>query len=232
MENPSYAKTDFPTLEPVYDSFTTRLKNALDNEISFNGGYKNYCVCIVDIVNSSKITASLPKAKVCKYYSIFLNSMAMIAKEFGGKVVKNVGDSLLYYFPYTSDSSDKQSFVDPLECSMAMIEAHGVINQKMHEEGLPPLNYRISADYGSVVTAKTVTSANEDVFGATVNICAKINHIAAPNSMVVGSDLFEIVKSFDGYQFEPVAVYSSGFKLQYSVYSVKYHKVRRWFFST
>ena len=157
--------------------------------------------------------------------------MALIAKEFGGKVVKNIGDSLLYYFPQTSDGSNKHSFVDPLECSIAMIEAHGVINQKMREEGLPPVNYRISADYGSVVTAKTVTSANEDVFGATVNICVKINHVAVPNSMVIGSDLYEVVKSFDGYQFEPVTMYSSGFKLQYPVYSVKYHKVRRWIFS-
>jgi len=228
MENPSYKKGSLPTLEPVSDNFTIRLKNVLDNEISFNGDYKNYCICIVDIVNSGKITAPLPKVKVCKYYSIFLNSMAMIAKEFGGKVVKNIGDSLLYYFPQTSDNSDKHSFVDPLECSMAMIEAHGVINQKMREERLPPVNYRISADYGSVATAKTITSANEDVFGATVNICAKINRIAIPNSMVIGSDLFEIVKSFYGYKFEPVAVYSSGFKLQYPVYSVKYQKVRRW----
>ena len=227
MENLSYVKADLPTLEPVSGSFTTRLKNALDSEISFNGGYKNYCVCIVDIVNSSKITAPLPKEKVCKYYSIFLNSMAMITKEFGGKVVKNVGDSLLYYFPQTSDDSNKHNFIDPLECSMAMIEAHGVINQKMREEGLPSVNYRISADYGSVVTAKTVTSANEDVFGATVNMCAKINRSAIPNSMVIGGDLFEIVKSFDGYQFEPVAVYSSGFKFEYTVYSVTYHKSRR-----
>ena len=116
---------------------------------------------------------------------------------------------------------------DSLECSMAMIEAHGLINQKMREEGLPPVNYRISADYGSVVTAKTVTSSNEDVFGATVNMCAKINYIATPNSMVIGGDLFEVVKSFYGYQFEPVAVYSSGFKFQYTVYSVKYHELRR-----
>lgn len=231
MENPYYAKADFPILEPISDSLTMRLKNVLDNEISFNGDHKNYCVCIVDIVNSSRITAALPKEKACRYYSIFLNSMAMIAKEFGGKVVKNVGDSLLYYFPQTLDDSNKNNFIDPLECSMAMIEAHGVINQKMREERLPPVNYRISADYGSVMTAKTVTSANEDVFGATVNMCAKINHTAIPNSMVIGGDLFEIVKSFDGYQFEPVAVYSSGFKFQYTVYSVSYHKSRRWIFS-
>lgn len=231
MENLFRTKKDFPALEPISDGFTSRLKNALDNEISFNGDYKNYCICIVDIVNSSKITAPLPKAKVCKYYSIFLNSMAMIAKEFGGRVVKNVGDSLLYYFPQTSDNSNKHSFIDPLECSMAMIEAHDVINQKMHEQGLPPISYRISADYGNVMTAKTIASPNEDIFGSTVNICAKINRVAMPNSMVIGSDLFEIVKSFDGYQFEPVTVYSSGFKLQYPVYSVTYHKGRRWIFS-
>jgi len=230
MENPFRTKKDFPALEPISDGFTSRLKNELDNEISFNGDYKNYCICIVDIVNSSKITAPLPKAKVCKYYSVFLNSMAMIAKEFGGIVVKNVGDSLLYYFPQTTDNSNKHGFIDPLECSMAMIEAHDVINQKMREQGLPPVNYRISADYGSVMIAKTVASPNEDVFGATVNICARINHVAIPNSMVIGSDLFEIVKSFDGYQFEPVTVYSSGFRLQYPVYSVTYHKGRRWIF--
>jgi len=231
MENSSYAKGNFPSLEPVLDSLTMRLKNVLDNEISFNGDPKNYCVSIVDIVNSSRITAALPKEKVCKYYSIFLNSMAMIAKEFGGKIVKNVGDSLLYYFPQTSDDSSKHNFIDPLECSVAMIEAHGIINQKMREERLPPVNYRISADYGSVMTAKTKTSSDEDVFGATVNMCAKINHIAIPNSMVIGGDLFQIVKSFDGYQFEPVSVYSSGFKFEYTVYSVTYHKVRRWVFS-
>ena len=231
MENPSYAKASFPTLEPASESFTARLKNAFDGEISFSSSYKNYCICIIDIVNSSKITATLPKAKVCKYYSIFLNSMAMIAKEFDGKVVKNVGDSLLYYFPQTSNSSYKHSFIDPLECGMVMIEAHCIINQKMREAELPPVNYRISADYGSVMTAKTMTSSNEDIFGSTVNICAKINHVAIPNSMVIGSDLYEVVKSFDGYHFEPVAVYSSGFKLQYPVYSVRCHKVRRCIFS-
>ena len=224
MEDPSYTKGNLPALVPVSDSLTVRLKNVLDNEISFNGEHENYCVCIVDIVNSSRITAALPKEKVSRYYSIFLNSMAMIAKEFGGKVVKNVGDSLLYYFPQTSDDSNKNNFIDPLECSMAMIEAHDVINQKMREEELPPVNYRISADYGSVITAKTITSSNEDVFGATVNMCAKINHIAMPNRMVIGGDLFEIVKSFGRYQFEPVAAYQSGFKFQYTVYSVKYHK--------
>lgn len=232
MENSSYTKKDFSALEPVSDNFTNRLKNALDGEISFSGSYMNCCISIVDIVNSSKITALLPKPKVCKYYSVFLNSMAMIAKEFGGKVVKNIGDSLLYYFPQTSDDSNKDAFVDPLECSVAMLEAHGIINTKMREERLPPVNYRISSDYGSVLIARTITTASEDLFGSTVNICTKINHNAIPNSVVIGSDLYQIVKSFDGYEFKLVAVYPSGFELQYPVYAVRYTKARRWIFST
>lgn len=231
MENPLLNKTTLPILEPNSCAFATRLKNLLNNTIAFSGKHENYCVCIVDAVNSSNLMAPLPKDKVSKYYSIFLNSMAMIAREFSGKVVKNVGDSLLYYFPETSDDSNKHAFADPLECSMAMIEAHDIINEKMRDEGLPAVNYRISADYGSVMTASCTTSSCEDIFGSTVNMCAKINSKAMPNTMVIGADLYEIVKSFDGYKFEPIAIHSSGFQFHYTIYSVVYRKAGKWFFS-
>ena len=39
---------------------------------------QSYCVGIVDIVNSTKIAATLNKKKLSKYYEIFLNSMAKI----------------------------------------------------------------------------------------------------------------------------------------------------------
>jgi len=91
-----------------------RLQNHIDEIISFNGAHKNLAVGIVDIVDSTKITAHLPKQKMCTYYGIFLNSMAMIIKEYDGVVVKNVGDSLLYYFPKTSsfDKDISQDFGD------------------------------------------------------------------------------------------------------------------------
>jgi hypothetical protein len=46
---------------------------------------------------------------------------------------------------------------------------------------LQSLYYRISADYGRVETAKSLTSTNEDLFCHTVSICAKTNSIAHPN---------------------------------------------------
>ena len=40
----------------------------------------------------------------------------------------------------------------------------------------------------------TASSQNEDLFGSTINMCAKINSKAEPNGMVIGDDLYKIVK--------------------------------------
>ena len=65
---------------------------------------ENCCVCFVDIVDSTRITSSIKNPeKVRKYYEIFLNTMAAICRNFGAKIIKNVGDCLIYCYPTTSD---------------------------------------------------------------------------------------------------------------------------------
>ncbi len=211
--------------KPNPDEQVSKLETTFDETILFSEIYQSFCVGIVDIVSSTKITATLNKSKVCQYYSVFLNTMAEIVKKSGGIVVKNVGDSLLYYFPKTSDTSDRLSFVDSLECGMKMIDAHSIVNSKMHKEGLPDVNYRISSDHGMIMTAKSANSFNEDIFGPTVNLCAKINLKAMPNTMVIGGDLYQIVKSFKEYRFESISEYHNGLKIHYPVYSIKRHTI-------
>ena len=191
-----------------------RLSNVLDNIVSFSGDSEYYCVCLVDLVNSTNITSKLSYTKACMYYGVFLNTMSIIAKEFGATVVKNGGDSLLYYFP-------KDVFKRVLECARSMIELRSIINDKMSKNGLPELNYRISADYGHVMLADSMTSFHKDIFGPTVNICSKINSMATPNTMVIGGDMYQYVKDMDGYSFKEIESFSIGHKHSYSVYSVR-----------
>jgi CheY-like chemotaxis protein len=187
-----------------------------------SNGY--YCVCFVDMVNSSQITARIAGGnKIKKYYEIFLNAMAALAKNFGAKVIKNVGDALLFYFPDTSDTDNITAFKEVLECCTAIIAAHEFINIRLEAEALPHVSYRISADYGRVEVATTVTSGTEDLFGPTVNMCAKINSQAEPNGIVIGGDLHEMMKrfSFKEYSFEEVGKKQPiGIRYPYPVYSV------------
>lgn len=222
MTNAFYEKLD--ANYDIKPSSRNRLQDTLEEIISFPGTHKNLCVCVVDAVNSTRITAPLAKDKVCKYYSIFLNAMATMAREFDATVVKNVGDSLLYYFPNTSNSTNVSAFANSLQCGLEMINARRIINDKMSEYDLPPVSYRISADYGSILTAKSIQSPTDDIFGPAVNICAKMNHLANPNSMIIGGDLYQIVKFIDCFEFHSLSGVMSGLKLAYPVYSVMYCK--------
>jgi len=188
------------------------IKAAAPEEVSFIRS-QDCCVCFVDIVDSTRITSSIDNPeKVRKYYGIFLNTMAAIARNFGAKVIKNVGDCLIFYYPETSDSSDKSSFKNVIEGCITMIEARDTINEKLHEDGLPSLSYRISADYGRVEVARSTTSEVDDLFGPTMNMCAKINSKASPNGLAIGDGLHKVVQSFsllssleeDYYHFEEI----------------------------
>jgi CheY-like chemotaxis protein len=193
-------------------------------EICFLAHSENYCVCFVDMVNSTKITAEISdRQKVRQYYSIFINTMAILTKNYGAKIIKNAGDALIFYFPETSDPTNEPVFNRAFECFTTMILAHDIINAKLHSENLPSVSYRISADYGRVEVATSTSSKSEDLFGSTMNICAKINSMAKPNGIVIGGDLHQLVTSFsfsNEYEFREVRGYSVGFKSTYPVYAV------------
>src|SRR5919198_1561994 len=184
-----------------------------------------YCICFVDMVNSTQITAKIADGnKIKKYYEIFLNAMATLAKNFGAKVIKNVGDALVFYFPDTLHIEHRIAFKEVLECCTAITAAHEFINMRLETEQLPPVSYRISADYGRVEVATTVTSGAEDLFGPTVSMRAKINSQAEPNGIVIGGDLYEVIKRFsfkEEYDFKEVGKkWPIGIRYSYPVYSV------------
>ncbi len=210
------------------DDLLVNLKKKVVNEILFSGGTKPCCVGIVDIVNSTASAAKLVNGKMCEYYSIFLNAMSIIAKEFDAVVVKNLGDSLLYYFPKTAEDKEKDAFAEVLECGLAMIESHATINQVMSEEKLPHVDYRISSDYGTLSIAHTSGLPLDDIFGTTVNLCSKIKIAAQPNELVIGGDLHQIVKSYKTYEFSYIGAYYLGLKHDYPVYSVSRSYPRKW----
>ena len=203
-----------------------RLTNILINSkfIPSTFSFKNCCVGWVDIVDSTKITAKLNKSMVSPFYCLFLSQMSSIVEESGGVIIKNVGDSLLYYFPKTSSTSDRSSVVQAIECGIKIIGHHRILNSLMLEIGLPNVNYRVSLDYGEVIITKPGNSSKDDIFGPTVNLCAKINKMAAPNTLVIGGDLYEIAKSFEGLRFESKSEYHNGLRLHYPVYSVAENK--------
>ena len=184
--------------------------------VKFETQSRVYSVGMVDMVNSSKISAQIGTLKSARYYQVFLNSMSKIIYQYGGIVIKNIGDCLFYYFP----DSNKKDLINIIECSLEMTKSQKSISKQLISDGLPGIDLRVSADYGTVLLMKTSISERYDIFGLPVNMCSKINHLAAKNQFVIGSDLFQIIKEFKCYQFKEITDFSLGFKLSYPVYLV------------
>ena len=219
----NYSNSEETPKKEIFANTEIEMKRSVpstsDYLVAFSTQSHSYCVGYVDIVNSTKISASLSANKLCQYYEIFLNSMSKIIGKFGGKVIKNIGDCLLYYFPSSLNGSEA-GLKNCLNCGMAMSSAQSLISEEMKSKKLPRLSYRISADYGTVILMNTSISSAIDLIGPPVNMCAKINSCAANNEFVIGNDLREITKKFRLYDFGEVQSFNVGFRYSYPVYKV------------
>ena len=182
-----------------------------DNILHFSEQIKEYPVGIIDIVGSTNITINLSEKKTGEFYSIFINEFSNIIKKFEGIVVKNIGDSLLFYFPDTLKKLHKNAvqkfFENTIKCGFALIDYHSIINKKISKLGLPKLDYKISFSYGKFRVANISTSTVDDIFGSTINICSKINSLCPPNSIIVTQKLHDAIDSFDWLQSEKLCEY-------------------------
>ena len=180
------------------DEFKEPGKDIKKSEVVFSNKSECYCISIIDIVGSTQITSKLYNSgKIKKFYSVFINEVADIVKQYDGKILKTVGDGVIFFFPQTSTVENIDGFKQALECLLRMVSSRDNINAKLHNELLPDISYRISADYGKLEIAMSgEISSSYDLFGPTINFCAKINKKAPPNGIAIGADLWRIVNSF------------------------------------
>lgn len=201
-----------PVLDPKIPEFDSILVDRI-LQVSFTGSSIFGHVGVVDIVDSTRIAATIGEAKLSSYYAVFLNSMAAIIRRHGGRIVKNVGDSLLYYFSANECSSC-------IDCGIAMLQSREKINEILHRYEMPCLHYRISADYGRIHHASSFGTDMEDIFGTPVNVASKINTLAQKDGFVIGGDLYQIAKSQTDYKLKQVKESIVILDKKYPVYQV------------
>ena len=116
------------------------MKNLSSKDVRFSGVSIKSCVGFIDLVDSTTNIATMDNLEsIRKYYSIFINSISKIVKSYGGKVLKNIGDCILFYFPKTSDISDTNSFQKAIECDFKILDERYKINDELARKHLPPI---------------------------------------------------------------------------------------------
>jgi len=174
------------------------MNNLSSKDVRFSGVSIKSCVGFIDLVDSTKNIAIMDNLEtIRRYYSTFINSISKIVKSYGGKVLKNIGDCMLFYFPKTSDINDTNSFQESIECDFKILDERYKINDELVKKHLPPFNFRMSLDYGVLDLALVGDYSQTDLFGSTLNLCSKINSssLSIQNEIIIGDKLYKVLKS-------------------------------------
>jgi adenylate cyclase len=203
--------------EPQFIISVAETQNVLDK---FAGSKINFVILNVDLVASTKLSMTLPLDRLTRLIQSFNQEMSLIVKDFGGFVLKYVGDAVLAFFVVPGHESEgKVACTRAIHCAKCMLQvAHRGINPILNQYDCPQMNIRIGIDVGENAVIQSgwdihpdLTNAEEngidnsmskrgqllvkkpvyDVLGYNTNLAVKMTALANPNHMVIGQLVYD-----------------------------------------
>src|SRR5579883_2583365 len=150
-------------------------------------------VMFVDLVGSTEMSLILPAEKLGIIISSFSQEMRYVIKNYGGYVLKYVGDAVIGYF--VAEENPLVVSDNAVNCAKTMIDViERGINPILSEYDYPELRVKIGMDFGENVIVRYGSDqikSHVDILGPAVSIAAKITALAKPNQILIGEDIYE-----------------------------------------
>ncbi len=150
-------------------------------------------VLYVDLVGSTTMALELPPEKIAIIISSFSQEMGSVIRQHHGYVLKFVGDAVIGYFVAENDSLLTTS--NAVNCAKSMISViQKGINPILNQYDYPDLKVKIGVDFGQNIIVRygaDKVNSHVDLIGPVMNISAKIQSMAKPNQILIGSDVYD-----------------------------------------
>ena len=136
--------------EPEFIISIAETQNVLSK---FASSKMKFVILNVDLVGSTKLSMTLPLDRLTKLIQTFNQEMSLIVKEFGGFVLKYIGDAVLAFFVVVVSSGHqsqlKVACTSAINCARCMLQvADNGINPILNQYNCPAMNMRIGIDVG------------------------------------------------------------------------------------
>lgn len=133
-------------------------------------------ICFVDIVGYTSRSKDLDEAELVRWIEHFENEVTGTVVDHGGSVIKTIGDEVLFVHD------------DPRRAAEIAL----VLTARGEDEDDPFPAVRAGVAHGQVVRRLG------DVFGATVNIAARLTSLARPGSVIADQGMHDLLCSDHG----------------------------------
>ena len=165
--------------KPV-ENFLTSLLEAYPD-----ASMREIAVLFTDVVGSTAFFKTFGDLRGREMLRTHHNMAMSIVNEYGGYLIKEVGDSVLVYFPDPKEA---------LKAAIMMQHKFSLYNQDIvsREE----IHVRIGLHYGKVIIEE------KDIYGDVVNVAAKLTNLAGGDQIFVSHELYNHTKDLSLTNFE------------------------------
>jgi TOMM system kinase/cyclase fusion protein len=213
---PSFATQDAPPAQapPVENVPTTA---AIYTPHVPEAERRQLTVLFCDLVDSTALASQLDPEELREVVRAYQDTCAKVVARFEGHIAQYLGDGLLVYFGYPlAHEDDAQRAV---RAGLGIVEALGQLNTRLAQERSVQLAVRLGIHTGLVVVGDVGGGTRQEqlALGETPNVAARLQGIAAPNTLVISAATFQLLGGFFACQplgtpllkgqAQPLAVY-------------------------
>jgi class 3 adenylate cyclase/predicted ATPase len=144
-------------------------------------------VLFCDLVDSTRLASQLDPEEWREVVRAYQDTCAKVIARYEGHIAQYLGDGLLVYFGYPyAHEDDAQRAV---RAGLGMVEALGQLNSRLGQERGVQLAVRLGIHTGLVVVGEIGGGARHEqlALGETPNVAARLQGIAAPNTVVISA---------------------------------------------
>ena len=133
-------------------------------------------VMFCDLVGSTSLAAKLDAEDWRNLVNAYLDQASAAVTDFGGHVLKKLGDGLmaLFGYPHAQENDAERA----RRAALAIQRSLGDLNARNATNGAPELSARVGIESGPVVI-----EASGEVFGDAPNVAARVQAAAEPGSV-------------------------------------------------
>jgi TOMM system kinase/cyclase fusion protein len=183
-------------------------------------------VLFCDLVDSTALARQLDPEELREVVRAYQATCAKVIARFEGHIAQYLGDGLLVYFGYPlAHEDDAQRAV---RAGLGMVEALGQLSAQLERECGVPLAVRLGIHTGLVVVGEVGGGARQEqlALGETPNIAARLQDIAAPNTLVISAATLQLLGGF--FACQPLGTpLLKGLAQPLEVYQVLYESTAR-----
>jgi class 3 adenylate cyclase len=153
-------------------------------------------VLFCDLVDSTRLASQLDPEDLRAVVRAYQDTCARVIALYGGHIAQYLGDGLLVYFGYPlAHEDDAQRAV---RAGLGMVEALRQLNTRLERERGVHLAVRLGVHTGLVVIGEIGAGTRQEqlALGETPNLAARLQGIAAPNTLVISAATFQLLGGF------------------------------------